>query len=155
MLTLAGVLVFHTVIFSDSVWFSSHSWIRNLWAAEKRPSAAFPSSFVVGAYIRVRLTPQDCLPDRQVKNAAGAFHLGIFEQPGENDFFMLTASDNDENLLLSELTITKNGVVCQLERLWGNCFLEARFARMIEVPEKTFRTLSLWVTRLWIVFYLV
>jgi hypothetical protein len=28
-------------------------------AAEKRPSAAFPSSFVVAAYIQVRLIPQD------------------------------------------------------------------------------------------------
>jgi len=26
---------------------------------------------------------QDCLPDRQVKSAAGALHLGIFEQPEE------------------------------------------------------------------------
>jgi hypothetical protein len=32
------------------------------------------------------LTPQDCLPDRQVKSAAGALHLALFEQPGENDF---------------------------------------------------------------------
>jgi len=24
---------------------------------------------------------QDCLPDRQVKSAAGTLHLGIFEQP--------------------------------------------------------------------------
>jgi len=28
-------------------------------AAEKRPSAAFPTSFVVAAYIEVRLIPQD------------------------------------------------------------------------------------------------
>jgi hypothetical protein len=49
-------------------------------AVEKRPSAAFPLSFVVAAYIQVRLTPQDCLPDRQVKSAAGALHLGIFDQ---------------------------------------------------------------------------
>jgi hypothetical protein len=28
-------------------------------AVEKRPAAAFPSSFVVAAYIQVRLTPQD------------------------------------------------------------------------------------------------
>jgi hypothetical protein len=28
-------------------------------AVEKRPSAAFPLSFVVAAYIQVRLTPQD------------------------------------------------------------------------------------------------
>jgi hypothetical protein len=33
-------------------------------AVEKRPSAAFPSSFVVATYIQLRLTPQDfaCLP---------------------------------------------------------------------------------------------
>jgi len=46
-----------------------------------------PSSFVVEAYIQVRLTPQDCLPDRQVKSVAGALHLGIFEQSEKNDFF--------------------------------------------------------------------
>jgi hypothetical protein len=28
-------------------------------AAEKRPSAAFPSSFVIAAYVQVRLIPQD------------------------------------------------------------------------------------------------
>ena len=28
-------------------------------AVEKRPSAALPSSFVVAAYIQVRLTPKD------------------------------------------------------------------------------------------------
>jgi hypothetical protein len=28
-------------------------------AAEKRPFAAFPSSFVIAAYLQVRLTPQD------------------------------------------------------------------------------------------------
>jgi hypothetical protein len=44
------------------------------WGAEKRPAAAFPSSFVVAAYIQERLTPQDCLPDRQVKSAAGALY---------------------------------------------------------------------------------
>ena len=29
------------------------------YAAEKRPAAAFPSSFVAAAYVQVRLTPQD------------------------------------------------------------------------------------------------
>jgi hypothetical protein len=38
-------------------------------AAEKRPSAALPSSFVVAVYIQVRLTPRDCLPERQVKSS--------------------------------------------------------------------------------------
>jgi hypothetical protein len=33
--------------------------INHQQAAEKRPSAAFPSSFVVAAYRQVRLTPQD------------------------------------------------------------------------------------------------
>jgi hypothetical protein len=46
-----------------------------------------PSPFVVAAYNQVRLTPQDCLPDRQVKSAAGALHLGIFEQSEKNEFF--------------------------------------------------------------------
>jgi hypothetical protein len=43
----------------------------------------FSSSFVVAAYSQVRLTPQDCLPDRQVKSAGGALHLPLFEQPGK------------------------------------------------------------------------
>jgi hypothetical protein len=38
---------------------------------EKRPSAAFPSPFVVAAYKKIRLTSQD----------SGALHLDIFEQP--------------------------------------------------------------------------
>jgi hypothetical protein len=46
-------------------------------AAEKRPSAAFRSSFVVAAYLQVRLTSQD----------SGALHLGIFEQPMRNHLF--------------------------------------------------------------------
>jgi hypothetical protein len=46
--------------------------------AEKRPSAAFPSSFVVAAYNQVRLIPQ---------GYSGALHLGIFEQPAKNEFF--------------------------------------------------------------------
>jgi len=45
--------------------------------AEKRPSAALPSSFVVAAYFTVRLTPQD----------SGALHLGIFEQPANRNLF--------------------------------------------------------------------
>ncbi len=67
---------------------------------------AFPLSFVVATYVKVRLWPahqlagvarvapyssrrhsQDCLPDRQVKIAAGALHLGIFDQPATNEFF--------------------------------------------------------------------
>jgi hypothetical protein len=50
-------------------------------------SRRHPSSFVIAAYIRVRLIPQDCLPVRQVKSVPGALHLGFFEQPAENDFF--------------------------------------------------------------------
>jgi hypothetical protein len=63
---------------------SSHSSYSQ--AAEKRPFAALPSFFVVAAYIQIRLTPQDCLPDRQGK-AAGALHLGIFEQPAKSGLF--------------------------------------------------------------------
>jgi hypothetical protein len=40
-------------------------------AFEKRPSAAFPSPFVVATYVGIRRTPQD----------SGALHLDIFEQP--------------------------------------------------------------------------
>jgi hypothetical protein len=57
--------------------------------AEKRPSAALPSSFVAAEYCQVHLTPQDCLPVRQ-ENAAGALHLVIFEHPAKIDVFMLT-----------------------------------------------------------------
>jgi hypothetical protein len=70
-------------------------------AAEKRPCLPagrhlrrcphpFPCQArgrLVAAYNQVRLTPQDCLPDRQVKSAAGALHLGIFEQSEKNEFF--------------------------------------------------------------------
>ena len=45
--------------------------------AEKRPSAAFPSSFVVATYIKY---------DSLLKTS-GALHLGIFEQPDKNGFF--------------------------------------------------------------------
>jgi hypothetical protein len=40
-------------------------------AVEKRPSAAFPSPFVVAAYKKIRLTSQD----------SGVLHMSIFEQP--------------------------------------------------------------------------
>ena len=33
--------------------------VNKIQAVEKRPSAAFPSSFVVATYTQVRLTPQD------------------------------------------------------------------------------------------------
>jgi hypothetical protein len=39
----------------------------------------------VAPYSSRRLS-QDCLPDRQVKIAAGASYLGIFEHPAKNDF---------------------------------------------------------------------
>ncbi len=55
-------------------------------ADEKQSSAALPSSFVIAAYIRVRLISQDCLPEWQVKRAAAALHLGIFDQPGKRFF---------------------------------------------------------------------
>ncbi len=45
--------------------------------AEKRSSAAFPSSFIIAAYGQVRRIPQDF----------GRFHLTIFEQPEKDDFF--------------------------------------------------------------------
>jgi hypothetical protein len=31
---------------------------------------------------------KDCLPERQVKNATGALHLGIFEQPKIKTFLV-------------------------------------------------------------------
>jgi hypothetical protein len=51
------------------------------------PSPCQARGGLVVAYIQVRLTPQHCLPDRQVKSAAGALHLGIFEQLEKKDFF--------------------------------------------------------------------
>jgi hypothetical protein len=56
-------------------------------AAEKRPSAAFPSSFVIAAYHQVRLTPQDFGSSRKRDFAKLNLHLDIFDQPGRNDFF--------------------------------------------------------------------
>jgi hypothetical protein len=50
-------------------------------AVEKRPSAAFLSSFVVAAYVQVRLTPQDFEGPRKGDFAKLNLHLGIFEQP--------------------------------------------------------------------------
>jgi hypothetical protein len=49
-------------------------------------SQRHPSSFVIATYIPVRLIPQDCLPDRQVKSITGALHLTIFEQPAKKSF---------------------------------------------------------------------
>ena len=51
------------------------------------PSPCQARGRFVAAYSEVRLTPQDCLPDRQVKSTAGALHLALFEQPGKDDFF--------------------------------------------------------------------
>jgi len=51
------------------------------------PSLCQARGRLVAAYCQVRLTSQDCLPDRQVKSAAGALHLTLFEQPGKDDFF--------------------------------------------------------------------
>jgi hypothetical protein len=48
-------------------------------AAEKYPSAALLSSFVVAAF-------GFCLPAA----GRGALHLGIFEQPAKNDFISAT-----------------------------------------------------------------
>jgi len=56
-------------------------------AVEKRPSAALPSSFVVAAYIQVRLTPQDFGCPRKRDFAGFNLHPGIFDQPEKNEFF--------------------------------------------------------------------
>ena len=45
-----------------------------------------------------------------------------------------------KGLLSGELTITKNGVVCQPERPRGKCFLKTDFSRMMDVSKKTFNT---------------
>jgi hypothetical protein len=55
--------------------------------AEKWPSAAFLSSFVVAAYSQVRLTPQDFGGPRRRDFAKLNLHLPLFEQPGKDDFF--------------------------------------------------------------------
>jgi hypothetical protein len=49
---------------------------------EKRPSAAFLSSFVIAEYAQVRLIPQDFEGPRKGDFAKLNLHLGIFEQPG-------------------------------------------------------------------------
>jgi hypothetical protein len=43
-----------------------------------RPSAAFPSPFVIAVYSQILLIPQD----------SGALHLDIFEQPLKHDSFV-------------------------------------------------------------------
>jgi len=59
--------------------------------AEKRPSAAFSlpasRSFVVAAYTKVRLTPQDLRGPRERDFARLNLHLVFFEQPAKNYFF--------------------------------------------------------------------
>jgi len=65
--------------------------------AEKHPSAALLSSFIVAAYLQVRLTPQDFGSSRRRDFAKPNLHLparrslgagrGIFEHPGKNLFF--------------------------------------------------------------------
>jgi len=53
--------------------FFSHLPVKGLQAVEKRPSAAFPLSLVVEAYIQVRLTPQNFACLREAASAkAGA-----------------------------------------------------------------------------------
>jgi hypothetical protein len=51
--------------------------VEPLQAVEKRPSAAFPSSFVVAAYVQ----------HASLLRISGALHLGIFDQPERNEFF--------------------------------------------------------------------
>ena len=51
--------------------------LRILQAAEKRPSAALPSSFVVAAYSEYA----------SLLRISGALHLGIFEQPAKSFLF--------------------------------------------------------------------
>ena len=41
---------------------------------------------LIAAYIKVRLRPQDCLPNGR-ERIAGALHPDIFEQPEEIEFF--------------------------------------------------------------------
>jgi hypothetical protein len=49
-------------------------------AAQKRPSAAFPLSFVIEACVQVRLNPQDSGSPRDRDFAKLNLHLAIFEQ---------------------------------------------------------------------------
>ena len=61
--------------------------IKSSQAVEKRPSTAFLSSFVVAAYLQVRLTPQNFEGPRKRDFARLNLYLSIFEQPAENHFF--------------------------------------------------------------------
>ena len=62
-------------------------------AAEKHPSAAFPSFLVIAAYLHVRLIPRNLSAPAQTPHpsggspVSGALHLGIFQQPAYQVFF--------------------------------------------------------------------
>ena len=68
-------------------WHRSEDFLPNRLlknAHQSRASRDFPypspcqaRSRLIAAYLQVRLIPQDCLPDRQVKTAAGAPVNGI------------------------------------------------------------------------------
>jgi hypothetical protein len=64
-----------------------------------------PSSFVVAAYIQVRLTPQDFGRPRKRDFAGPNLHLGIFEQSEKNDFFskLLDFSGLDAGVQINKL----------------------------------------------------
>jgi len=51
--------------------------VNSFQAVEKRPSAAFPSSFVAATYIKYD----------SLLRTSEALHLVIFEQPVQNHFF--------------------------------------------------------------------
>jgi len=87
--------------------------------------AAFPSSFVIAAYIQVRLTPQDfrrprkrdfedstciCLPARSP--ALRDEGRGIFDQPENNEFF-------NRLFIIDNLDIGKLGDILCCSKIYG------------------------------------
>jgi len=75
--------------------------------SEKRPSAALLSSFVVAAYIRVRLTPQNFERPRERDFAKLNLHLGIFEHPLERMVFQKPAKFQNTGDSLGVVETTK------------------------------------------------
>ncbi len=86
---------------------------RNEQVAEKRPSATFPSSFVVAAYNQVRLTLQDF----------GGLASGPFGATWKDDFFssLLDCQRTDAFSLIYPSTIRNPGSEIKLK---DDCFLD-------------------------------
>jgi hypothetical protein len=72
-------------------------WIKSQQAVEKRPSAAFPSSFPVSKHGAGLL--QRTFKYASLLRISAALHLGIFNQPEKNEFFNRLPSFNKAETL--------------------------------------------------------